>query len=59
VDEWLVRESGIVQDMRVWLDDAVGDPAEQTVEALEELGLVRGKRVGGGEKEPCAAAILL
>ena len=46
VDELLVREAGIVQDVRVWLDDAALNPAEQTVQVLRERGLLDGRRIG-------------
>jgi Xaa-Pro dipeptidase len=46
VDELLVRDGGIVTDVRVWLDDATRDPAQQTAEILAERGLLTGKRIG-------------
>lgn len=46
VDELLVRDGGIVDDVRVWLDDATRDPAQQTADVLEERGLLKGKRIG-------------
>jgi len=46
VDELLVREGGIVDDVRVWLDDAALDPAQQTAEVLRERGLLAGARIG-------------
>jgi Xaa-Pro dipeptidase len=46
VDELLVRAGGIVEDVRVWLDDATRDPAEQTAEVLRERGLLDRKRIG-------------
>jgi Xaa-Pro dipeptidase len=46
VDELIVRESGIVGDVRVWFDDVTQDPASKTVELLLELGLVNRRRVG-------------
>ena len=46
VDELLVRAGGIVEDVRVWLDDATLDPAQQTAEVLRERGLLVRKRVG-------------
>src|SRR5215831_4388933 len=46
VDELLVRDGGIVEDVRVWLDDATRDPAQQTADILAERGLLRGKRLG-------------
>jgi Xaa-Pro dipeptidase len=46
VDELLVREGGIVDDVRVWLDDATRDPAQQTADLLAEGGLLRGARIG-------------
>jgi len=46
VDELLVRDGGIVEDVRVWLDDATRDPARQTAEVLADRGLLRGKRIG-------------
>src|SRR3990172_11213442 len=45
VDELLVRDGGIVDDVRVWLDDATRDPAQQTADILEERGLLKGKRI--------------
>ena len=41
VDELLVRDGGIVEDVRVWLDDATRDPAQQTADILAERGLLR------------------
>ena len=46
VDELLVRDGGIVEDVRVWLDDTTRDPAQQTADVLAERGLLRGKRLG-------------
>jgi Xaa-Pro dipeptidase len=46
VDELLVRQGGIVDDVRVWLDDAARDPAEQTADVLRERGLLDGRRLG-------------
>ncbi len=46
VDELLVRDGGIVDDVRVWLDDATRDPAQQTADILAERGLLRGARIG-------------
>ncbi|HEV8308217.1 MAG TPA: Xaa-Pro peptidase family protein [Methylomirabilota bacterium] len=46
VDELLVRDGGIVDDVRVWLDDATRDPAQQTADILTERGLLRGARIG-------------
>ena len=46
VDELLVRQGGIVDDVRVWLDDATRDPAEQTADVLRERGLLDGRRLG-------------
>ena len=46
VDELLVRDGGIVEDVRVWLDDATRNPAQQTADILTERGLLRGKRLG-------------
>ena len=46
VDELLVREGGIVDDVRLWLDDATRDPAQQTADILAERGLITGKRIG-------------
>jgi Xaa-Pro dipeptidase len=46
VDELLVRDGGIVEDVRVWLDDATRDPAEQTADVLAARGLLRGRRLG-------------
>jgi Xaa-Pro dipeptidase len=46
VDELLVRDGGIVTDVRVWLDDATRDPAEQTADILAERELLTGKRIG-------------
>ena len=46
VDELLVRDGGVVEDVRVWLDDATRDPAQQTADILAERGLLRGKRLG-------------
>ena len=46
VDELLVRDGGIVEDVRVWLDDTTRDPARQTADILAERGLLRGKRLG-------------
>src|SRR5438094_308000 len=46
VDEWLVRQGGLVEDVRIWLDDAARDPAEQTAEVLRERGLLDGRRIG-------------
>jgi Xaa-Pro dipeptidase len=46
VDELLVRAGGIVDDVRVWLDDAPRDPAQQTADVLAEQGLLHGKRLG-------------
>ena len=46
VDELLVRAGGIVDDVRVWLDDATRDPAQQTAEVLAERGLLRHRRIG-------------
>ena len=59
VDELLVRDGGIVDDVRVWLDDATRDPAQQTAEVLAERGLLRGARIGIEREEPRAAAALL
>jgi Xaa-Pro dipeptidase len=46
VDELLVRDGGIVEDVRVWLDDTTRDPAQQTADILAERGLLRGRRLG-------------
>jgi Xaa-Pro dipeptidase len=46
VDELLVRQGGIVDDVRVWLDDATRNPAEQTADVLREHGLLEGRRLG-------------
>ena len=46
VDELLVREGRIVDDVRVWLDDATRDPAQQTADVLRERGLLDGRRIG-------------
>lgn len=46
VDELLVRAGGIVDDVRVWLDDTARDPARQTADILAERGLLRGTRIG-------------
>jgi Xaa-Pro dipeptidase len=46
VDELLVRDGGVVEDVRVWLDDAPRDPAQQTADILAERGLLQGKRLG-------------
>ena len=46
VDELLVRQGGIVDDVRVWLDDATRDPAELTADILRERGLLEGRRLG-------------
>ena len=46
VDEWLVRQGGLVEDVRVWLDDTARDPAEQTAAVLRERGLLDGRRIG-------------
>ncbi len=46
VDELLVRDGGIVEDVRVWLDDTRRDPAQQTADVLAERRLLRGKRLG-------------
>jgi Xaa-Pro dipeptidase len=46
VDELIVRESGIVGDVRVWFDDGAQNPASKTVELLQELALVNRRRVG-------------
>jgi Xaa-Pro dipeptidase len=46
VDELLVRQGGIVDDVRVWLDDAARDPAEQTADVLRERELLDGRRLG-------------
>ncbi|PYM57429.1 MAG: hypothetical protein DMD79_20240 [Candidatus Rokuibacteriota bacterium] len=46
VDERLVRQGGLVEDVRIWLDDAARDPAEQTAEVLRERGLLDGRRIG-------------
>lgn len=46
VDELLVRGGGVVEDVRVWLDDATRDPAQQTADILAERGLLRGRRLG-------------
>jgi Xaa-Pro dipeptidase len=46
VDELLVRQGGIVEDVRVWMDDARRTPADHTAEVLRERGLLDGKRIG-------------
>src|SRR5262249_34948347 len=46
VDELLVRDGGIVDDVRVWLDDATRDPAQQTADVLRERGLLDRRRIG-------------
>jgi Xaa-Pro dipeptidase len=46
VDERLVRGAGLVDDVRVWLDEAELDPAHQTVQVLRERGLLDGRRIG-------------
>jgi Xaa-Pro dipeptidase len=46
VDELLVREGGLVDDVRVWLDDEDRDPARQTADVLRERGLLDGRRIG-------------
>jgi Xaa-Pro dipeptidase len=46
VDELLVRAGGIVDDVRVWLDDATRDPAQHTADVLAERGLLRRRRIG-------------
>jgi Xaa-Pro dipeptidase len=46
VDELLVRQGGIVDDVRVWLDDATRDPAQHTADVLRERGLLDGRRLG-------------
>ncbi|HZS34169.1 MAG TPA: Xaa-Pro peptidase family protein [Methylomirabilota bacterium] len=46
VDEPLVRDGGIVDDVRVWLDDTSRDPAQQTADVLAERGLLGGRRLG-------------
>ncbi len=46
VDELLVHDGGIVDDVRVWLDDTARDPAQQTADVLAERSLLRGARIG-------------
>jgi Xaa-Pro dipeptidase len=46
VDELLVRQSPLVSDVRIWLDDVSADPTQMTARTLEERGLLRGKRIG-------------
>ncbi len=51
VDELLVREGGIVDDVRVWLDDATRDPAQQTADVLRERGPARAAAASGIERK--------
>ena len=37
VDELLVRDAGIVDDVRVWLDDATRNPAQQTLGQIDRV----------------------
>ena len=46
VDELAVRQGGLVDDVRVWLDDTARDPAQQTADVLRERGLLDGRRIG-------------
>jgi Xaa-Pro dipeptidase len=46
VDELLVRDGGIVDDVRVWLDDTTRDPAQQTADVLRERELLARRRIG-------------
>src|SRR5262249_59090112 len=46
VDELAVRQGGLVDDVRVWLDDTARDPAQQTADVLRERGRLDGRRIG-------------
>ena len=46
VDAHIIRETSIVDDVQVWLDDSDNDPTEITLGLMRQAGNLSGKRIG-------------
>jgi Xaa-Pro dipeptidase len=46
VDAHIIRETSIVEDIRVWYDDSANDPTELTARCVCESGALAGRRIG-------------